>query len=67
MAPLIFAYKNHVGKHETRFVIPTGPLYWGRTEYHPAEQWLLPGWDLHRGAHRVFAVKDIDGFKVQEE
>ena len=34
-------------------------LWYGKTEWHPEEQWLLKAWDLDKDAERNFAWKDI--------
>jgi len=56
--PLIFRYKNWEGKEAVRRVMPI-ELWYGKTEWHPKEQWLLKAWDLDKDAERNFAFKDI--------
>ena len=59
--PLIFRYKNWQDGVEVRHVIPV-EVFWGKTEWHPKEQWLMKAWDLDKDAERTFAVKDIQEF-----
>jgi predicted DNA-binding transcriptional regulator YafY len=57
-----FRYRNHEGKvalRHVRFQSTGRNLFWGRTEFHPEEQWLLETWDLDRNQGRTFALKDI--------
>ncbi len=64
--PLHFTYRNYKGVTSDRKVIPLS-IYFGSTEYHKEEQWLMSGFDLDKQADRVFAVCDIIGFgKVGE-
>ncbi|MCM3387261.1 hypothetical protein M3649_03830 [Ureibacillus chungkukjangi] len=41
-------------------------LYFGSTEYHPEEQWLLDGFDLDKSDFRTFAMKDMSNVKIIE-
>ncbi len=58
MRELQFYYVNYKGKLSLRRVQPT-QLWFGSTEYHPQEQWLLEARDLDKDAKRDFALKDI--------
>jgi predicted DNA-binding transcriptional regulator YafY len=60
--PLTFTYTNYKGIISNRKVMPIN-LYWGSTEYHEGDQWLLKAFDLGKDEIRIFAVKDILGFK----
>lgn len=51
-------YTNYKGETAERTIIPI-ELWFGSTEYHPEEQWLLKAFDLEKKAERNFAVKDI--------
>ncbi len=51
-------YANHRGETSSRIVIPHR-IWFGRTEWHPEDQWLLDAYDLERQANRSFALKDI--------
>ena len=56
---LTFTYINHKGEVSKRTVTPTGPLFFGNTEWHPENQWFLPAFDEEKGgAYREFALKD---------
>jgi hypothetical protein len=34
-------------------------IYFGSTEYHPTQQWLMEGYDLEKKDIRIFAMKDM--------
>ncbi len=55
-------YKNWQGESSKRTIIPE-ELYYGSTEWHPDEQWLLRAFDLDKEAYRVFALKDMQAIK----
>ena len=57
---LEFWYKNYRGEVSKRSVIPES-IYWGSTDWHPKEQWLLKATDLEKGEERIFAMADIQG------
>lgn len=59
--PLKFKYKNWEGKTAVRTVMPK-EIWYGSTEWHPEEGWLLKAHDLDKDAERDFAVKDVIGF-----
>lgn len=61
MKPLTFMYINHRKQLAHRRVVPTGPMYWGTTEYYPEYQWLLPAYDLEKLDYRVFALNRMRG------
>jgi len=52
-------YTNYKGETALRKIIPTGKIWFGSTEWHPDEQWLLDAHDVEKGALRNFAMKDI--------
>lgn len=56
--PVKVRYTNWKGQTSLRTIEPI-KLFWGSTEYHPEEQWLLKCWDVEKGAERTFAMKDI--------
>lgn len=60
---LVFDYVNHRGEKGERRVRPTVPIYFGSTEFHKEEQWLMEAWDLDKNAVRVFALKDIKAYR----
>jgi len=51
-------YTNYKNETAERIIIPL-ELWFGSTEYHKEEQWLLKAFDLEKKAERNFAVKDI--------
>jgi len=51
-------YTNYKSETAERTIIPL-ELWFGSTEYHKEEQWLLKAFDLDKKAERNFAVKDI--------
>lgn len=59
--PLKFVYINYRGEKKERKVIPI-KIWYGHTEYHPKDQWLLKAFDIDKKAERDFAVKDIKKF-----
>ena len=57
-----FTYRNYRGEVSTRTVVPLH-IMWGANEWHPEEQWLLYAIDVKKEAQRLFAMKDITGWK----
>lgn len=55
-------YKNWKGNERIRHIIPE-KIYYGKTEWHPTEGWLLVAYDLDKKAERHFSMKDISGWK----
>ena len=51
-------YTNYRGETGVRKVIPKN-IWFGKTDWHPEEQWLLDAHDVEKGADRSFALKDI--------
>ena len=51
-------YKNWRSEVAVRTIIPQ-KKYWGKTEWHPHEQWLLKVWDVEKNAERIYAFDDI--------
>ena len=58
---LKFKYTNWEGKKAIRRVMPI-EIWYGKTEWHPQEQWLLRAIDLDKNEERNFAIKDIIKF-----
>lgn len=54
-------YTNHRGETSVRRLVPIR-IWFGKTEWHPEEQWLLEGFDLDRQAARSYALKEIRAF-----
>lgn len=61
--PINMRYKNWRGEVAVRTVIPQR-IYWGSTEWHPNEQWLLEVLEVDKQVTRVFAVADIQEWFV---
>lgn len=57
-----FWYSNWKGERALRRVLPS-LLWFGTTEYHPEQQWLLKAFDLDKQANRDFAMKDISEWR----
>lgn len=53
-----FEYINYKGIKSVRNVIPMS-LYFGSTEFHSENQWLMIAYDLDKHCERTFALKDI--------
>lgn len=51
-------YTNYRGETAQREVVPQR-VWFGATEWHPEEQWLLDAIDIEKGAERSFALRDI--------
>lgn len=62
--PIKVRYTNYRGETAVRTIIPIR-FYFGKTEYHPHEQWLVEVWDVERNAMRVYALKDISAWFVE--
>lgn len=53
-------YTNYRVETATRTFVPIeGKLYWGKTEFHHEEQWLIDVYDVDRKANRTYALKDM--------
>lgn len=58
-------YTNHRGETAVRQIVPQY-LWFGETQWHPGEQWLLRAKDCDRdGAERDFALKDVREWKQE--
>lgn len=53
-------YKNYEGRVEWRTILPI-ELWYGSTDWHPAEQWFVKAYDPTRDAQRDFALADFLG------
>lgn len=51
-------YKNHRDETRERHIIPIA-IFYGQTEWHPKDQWMLNAWDIDKSAERTFAIGDI--------
>lgn len=55
-------YTNWKGITAIRHIIPKD-IFFGSTEWHQEEQWLLNAFDVEKQADRSFALKDIQSWK----
>lgn len=51
-------YTNYKGHTAVRKILPKD-IYYGHTDWHPEDQWLLTAYDVNKEADRTFAIKDI--------
>lgn len=58
---LKFYYKNYKGKFGYR-TVQDPSIYFGSTNHHKEEQWLLRAFDIDKQDIRIYAVKDIIEF-----
>ncbi len=56
-------YTNYRGKRAERDIIPE-KIWFGSTDWHKEEQWLLDAHDIEKDALRNFAMKDIHEWKM---
>jgi len=59
-------YTNYRGETAERKIIPI-ELWFGSTEWHPEEQWLLKAFDLDKKAERNFALKDVKNLTLKRK
>ena len=57
--PIEVVYSNHREEKMERIITPL-KVYWGHTEWHPQDQWLMDVYDHDRSALRTYALKDCD-------
>ena len=55
-------YTNWKGVTSIRHIIPKD-IFFGSTEWHKEEQWLMNAFDVDKQANRAFALKDIKSWK----
>jgi len=58
-------YTNYRGETRVRKIIPV-KLWFGKTKWHPEEQWLLDAYDIVKKANRTFAMKDIKAWFISD-
>lgn len=51
-------YTNYKGVTAIRRIIPIS-IFFGHTDWHKEDQWILNAFDLDKEAERGFAMKDI--------
>lgn len=54
-------YTSYKGERGYRSIIPE-KVWFGSTEWHKEDQWLLDALDLEKNALRNFAMKDIEAW-----
>jgi len=59
-------YTNWRGETKIRTIIPK-KIYYGSTDWHPKEGWLLEAFDLDRNSERIYSLKDIKSWWTEEE
>lgn len=60
-AAILVSYKNYRGEISNRKIIPLR-IFFGKTEYHPQEQYLLEVWDLDKEDFRTYSLADIESW-----
>lgn len=63
---VVINYTNWKGVTALRRIIPK-KIFFGSTEWHKEEQWLLEAFDVDKNADRSFAIKDIKSWQVEQE
>jgi predicted DNA-binding transcriptional regulator YafY len=61
MKEVEIVYTNWKNVRATRTIQPI-EIWFGKTNYHPEDQWLLKAFDREKGEERDFAMKDIEGW-----
>lgn len=56
--PVRIRYRNYRGEEGERTISPIH-IWWGKTEWHPVDQWMLKAFDHGKDAERDFAMIDI--------
>ncbi|HEY1096573.1 MAG TPA: hypothetical protein VGF14_04980 [Alphaproteobacteria bacterium] len=51
-------YTNYRGETAIRRIVPI-KIWFGQTEWHPHDQWLMDALDVEKNENRSFALKDI--------
>ena len=57
-------YTNWRGETANRTIVPI-EVWFGSTEWHTEEQWLLKALDIAKNTERDFALKDINDWQPQ--
>ena len=52
-------YTNYRGESAKRVIVPHS-IWFGCTEWHPEDQWLLEAYDLDKQAFRSFALRGLE-------
>lgn len=59
--PIKVKYKNWQENISIRTIIPQS-IYYGHTDFHKNDQWLMDVWDVEKDAQRTYAMLDIMEF-----
>lgn len=54
-------YTNYKGETAIREIIPI-KIWYGSTDWHPEEGWLMDAYDINKKSERSFSIKDIKGW-----
>lgn len=57
-------YTNWKGETRVRKIVPES-VWFGKTEWHAEDQWLLKALDVEKNAMRDFAMRDIRSWFVE--
>ncbi len=57
-------YTNYKNETAIRKILPK-ELYFGKTPFHPKEEWLLKVHDVEKNAKRIYSLKDIQEWFVK--
>jgi predicted DNA-binding transcriptional regulator YafY len=57
-------YTNWRGETSIRSIVPL-KIWFGSTEWHKDNQWLLKAFDIDKDAERDFTLSDIQNWNVQ--
>ena len=61
MKSVTIIYTNWKNVKQERTIQPI-EMWFGNTQYHPEDQWLLKALDLEKNEERDFAMKDIEAW-----
>ena len=64
--PVTILYTNYRGETAVRTVAPDR-IWFGKTDWHPTEQWLLRAYDFARQDYRDFALSEIKWWGIDAE
>ena len=56
---IVIAYTNYRGERSIREIVPE-KIWFGSTEWHPGQQWLMRAYDLQKRSIRDFALADME-------
>lgn len=66
MKQIKITYTNHKGEKRERIILPIG-IWFGRSEWHPTDQWFLKAKDVERNVRRDFAMVHISDISYVAE